>query len=133
MEAAHGSISFLIKSQANKLFSQFESWGRCIRNTAHQTRTKRFPSFPVDLLMVRAHSSKLDRLRLCEGTASDLTSFHLQNPSFLCLKLVCKMFVCVGAHMSKHVHYSAVILFVQIYECMCVNKQMPTLLAIMAE
>lgn len=66
---------------------QFESWNTCIRNTAHQNRTKRLHSIPVDLSMPQAHT-ELDRLRLCQCKATDLRGFHLQNPPFLCM-LMC--------------------------------------------
>lgn len=55
---------------------------------AHRNRTKRLHSVPVDLTMPRAHTSELDRLRLCQRTDPDLRGFHLQNPPFPCM-LMC--------------------------------------------
>lgn len=71
---------------------QSESWNTCIRNRAHQTRTKRLHCIPVDLSMPRAHTSEPDGLRLCQCTANDLRGFHLQNPAFLC------MLMCLRTH-----------------------------------
>lgn len=54
----------------------------------HIKTEQRLYSIPMDPSMPQAHTSELDRLRLCQHSAADLRGFHLQNPPFLCM-LMC--------------------------------------------
>lgn len=96
---------------------QFESWNTCIRNTAHQNRTKRLHSIPVDLSMPRAHTSEFDRLRLCQRTATDL-SFHLQNPTFLCM-LMC---LCTQWWRGCTWQNMCAVVCIDVWICVCVLR-----------
>lgn len=95
---------------------RFESWNACIRNGAHQNRTKRLCSVPADLSMPRAHTSELDRLRLCQRTANDLRGFHLQNPPFLCM-LMC---LCTQWQQGCTWQSMCTVVWIGVHRCMTV-------------
>lgn len=113
---------FLNQKPGKRTFMQFESRNTCIRNTAHQNRTKRLHSIPVDLPMPRAHTSELDRLRLCQCTAADLRGFHLQSPPFLCM-LMC---LCTQWRQGCTWQSMCVVVWISVRRrmntCTCVNK-----------
>lgn len=65
-----------------------------------------------------AHTSELDRLRLCQRTATDLRGFHLQNPPFLC------MLMCLCTQWQQECTWQSmctvVWITVHMNECVCV-------------
>lgn len=74
-----------------------------------------------------AHTSELDRLRLCQRTATDLRGFHLQNPPFLC------MLMCLCTQWQQECTWQSmctvVWITVHMNECVCVNKWLPAPMA----
>lgn len=90
LSRSSGTIFSSIKGQARELLCSLRAGIHVleIEKRAHRNRTKRLRSIPADLSMPRAHTSELDRLRLCQRTDPDLRGFHLQNPPFLCM-LMC--------------------------------------------
>lgn len=130
---ACSAISSLIKSQAAELLFSLRAGIRVFQNPARHNGTKRLYSIPADPSMPRAHTSELDRLRLCQRTASDLRGLSSPQPT-IALHVNVFMYVvtvCRGAHVIACAKKCAYMFaWVLISDCMCCCTHISTILLI---
>lgn len=123
-----------IKGQARELLRSLKVGIHVLETEkrAHRNRTKRLRSIPADLSMPRAHTSELDRLRLCQRTDPDLRGLSSPEPTISLHVNVFVHAVTAGTHVAKHVH-RGVNRCAWIYECVCLNKWLQASPAPMAQ